>query len=1218
MPIQLTTHDSDHNSQAVLSVRNRRRITKDEGIWDTGATGIIVSESTLLTGKGPCAPTNYNGLNGSLIVTQAGQLADIGRVHYDPRAGMTVISASECLKLGHSYEYRRGPTIEDDAFLLHTAQHTYVFRYREGLYVANLSNKAAPRYKDAPPSHEGHLHQHAITPQVIKNIVYVAKLPTTDQNEQSVSQRQLERSIGARKLQASLGFPSDSKLIRALNAGTFLNCPVLPEDVTRATKIWGPNVASIQGKTNRVRPYPPPQNTLGRRNIEPQEMHCDIMFVNKMPVVISLTQPIGVIQVACVTALTTPILRPVIRRFFGMLNEKNIDVVRFTSDNEKGLAALFSDMGAMSVEQRTVGPGQHDHSIERAIRTFKEELRTIILSLPFNLADVLLPHLILAAAKKLLFFGSRTRLDQTTPFEALFNRKADLRIDIGPPCLSYCHATRRDLKNNMEPRTVACLYLEPRMNGTGTYSFISLDNKAVFSANHYVVLPITPLVTATVNSWAARNKLGATTEPTFTWKDKDIADWSDALDDDAQPPQPPGPRTDTPIPRPFGPTGDSPDPLIEPPPVDTTGEPRGEQQVQDHDEVDEDNGEPASAPADPEPAVQEIENEPADLEPAVLQIPTQDPHPEPDTFTPRRSQRVRKPPSRYLSVTTHEEDSSMEELIQQVCGMTTTKALKQFPKEALEAMRSEITSLLGKSTFDGVMIHELSPEQKKKILRTIMNVTEKWLPDLDEKGTRMLDKIKARFCVDGRGQDRAEYAKEEIESPTAYFISICTVAQIAAQEKRFVCVGDVGTAYLNATMPSHDPKKHVHVMINKDVADIMCEIDPSFKPYQAKSGRIVARLRKALYGCIESAKLWHLEITKTLTDWGFTPNPRDPCVLNKVIRGKQLTVVIYVDDLLMTCVYVKEVRNLAEDLRSKYGQFRTSDGPIVNFLGTKLDYREEGFVLLLQLGMIQNLIASRENTLRIRGAALKANVHSPGASYLFERSEGCQLLNDKDKATYHTDVATALYIGQRSRPDINTAVGELCKRVKSPTTEDDSKLDRLIAYLKTTRDIPLRLGYTSKVPRVIVSIDAAFANRAMMKSTSGVCITLGTGFFMASSKIQKINTKSSTEAEIIAVSDGMNVPMWLADFLKYQGHEKQTIQVHQDNQSCIALLTKGRSTAETTRFIAIRHYWISYYIFTKVVELIYVPTEEMVSDYFTKPLQGILFEKMVKRILGKK
>ena len=941
-------------------------------------------------------------------------------------------------------------------------------------------------------------------------------------------------------------------------------------------------------------------------------MHCDIMFVNKLPVVISLTQPIGVIQVACVNALTTTVLRPVIRRFFGTLNQRNIDVVRFTSDNERGLAALFSDMGAMSVEQITVGPGQHDHSIERAIRTYKEELRTIILSLPFNMADVLLPHVILAAAKKLLFFASRTRLDQTTPFEALFNRKADLRIDIGPPCLSYCHATRRDLKNNMEPRTVACLYLEPRMNGTGTHSFISLDNKAVFSANHYVVLPITPLVTATVNGWAARNKLGATTEPTFTWKDKDIADWSDAPDED--PPQSLGPRTDTPIPRPFGPIGDSPDMLTEPPPADTTEEPRGEPQEQGH-EPDSDQADPEPAvQADPEPAVQEMENEAGDLEPAVPQIP----HPEPDIFTPRRSQRVRKPPSRYLSVTTQDENSSMEALLQHVCGMTTTKALKQFPKEALDAMRSEVTSLLGKSTFDGVLIHELSPDQRKKILRTIMNITEKWLPDLDEKGTRLLDKIKARFCVDGRGQDRAEYDKTEIESPTAYFISICCVAQTAAQERRFVCVGDVGTAYLNAMMPSHDPKKHVHVRIEKDIADIMCEIDTSFKQYQSKSGSIVARLRKALYGCIESAKLWYLEITKTLTDWGFTANPRDPCVLNKTIRGKQLTVVIYVDDMMMTCVFEEEVHNLAEDLRAKYGQFRTSDGPTLNFLGAKWIYDGKGYVLILQLGMIQDLITSRENTLRIRGAVLKSNVHSPGAPYLFERSEGCQLLNDKDKATYHTDVATALYIGQRSRPDINTVVGELCKRVKSPTTEDDSKLDRLIAYLKTTRDVPLRLGYISEVPRVIVSIDAAFANREMMKSTSGVCITLGTGFFMASSKVQKINTKSSTEAEIIAVSDGMNVPMWLADFLKYQGFEKKTIQVHQDNQSCIALLTKGRSTAETTRFIAIRHYWISYYIFTKVVELLYVPTEEMVSDYFTKPLQGTLFEKMVTRILGKK
>jgi hypothetical protein len=182
-----------------------------------------------------------------------------------------------------------------------------------------------------------------------------------------------------------------------------------------------------------------------------------------------------------------------------------------------------------------------------------------------------------------------------------------------------------------------------------------------------------------------------------------------------------------------------------------------------------------------------------------------------------------------------------------------------------------------------------------------------------------------------------------------------------------------------------------------------------------------------------------------------------------------------------------------------------------------------------------------------------------------------------------------------------------------PTVEDDRKLDRVIAHLKVTRDEPLRLGCTMP-PRVTVSIDAAFANRQNMRSTTGMCVTLGVGFFIMCFKMQKLNSKSSTEAEFI---DGMNIPLWLAGLVWYQGYKKQSVRLEQDNQSCIALLNKGRSTAETTRFIEIRMFWISDYTRNGAVEVVYVPTEDMTSDYFTKPLQGAIFSKMSKKIMGK-
>ena len=64
---------------------------------------------------------------------------------------------------------------------------------------------------------------------------------------------------------------------------------------------------------------------------------------------------------------------------------------------------------------------------------------------------------------------------------------------------------------------------------------------------------------------------------------------------------------------------------------------------------------------------------------------------------------------------------------------------------------------------------------------------------------------------------------------------------------------------------------------------------------------------------------------------------------------------------------------------------------------------------------------------------------------------------------------------------------------------------------------------------------------------------IGVRFFVTSSKVQKLNSKSSTESEIIAVSDGMNIPLWLAGLIAYQGYGELSVNLEQDSQSCIAL-----------------------------------------------------------------
>ena len=143
-----------------------------------------------------------------------------------------------------------------------------------------------------------------------------------------------------------------------------------------------------------------------------------------------------------------------------------------------------------------------------------------------------------------------------------------------------------------------------------------------------------------------------------------------------------------------------------------------------------------------------------------------------------------------------------------------------------------------------------------------MFVTEKLRPD----GSH--DKIKARFVGGGHQQDRNMI--DNVSSPTIDITKLFTVLGIAAHEGRFVSVGDIPGAYLNASMnkPGLAP---VYMTIGKDVVPLVLEIDPSYKDFVMPNGTVVVKLDKALYGLIESGKPWYEHLTGVLVKDGYKP-----------------------------------------------------------------------------------------------------------------------------------------------------------------------------------------------------------------------------------------------------------------------------------------------------------------------------------------------------------
>ena len=112
---------------------------------------------------------------------------------------------------------------------------------------------------------------------------------------------------------------------------------------------------------------------------------------------------------------------------------------------------------------------------------------------------------------------------------------------------------------------------------------------------------------------------------------------------------------------------------------------------------------------------------------------------------------------------------------------------------------------------------------------------------------------------------------------------------------------------------------------------------------------LYVRLQRALYGMLRSALLFYKKLRKDLESQGFVVNPYDPCVANKIVNGKQLTVVWHVDDLKLSHVDSKVIDQMIEWLKKKYedkeiGVIKPSRGKVHDYLAMILDFSVPGEV----------------------------------------------------------------------------------------------------------------------------------------------------------------------------------------------------------------------------------------------------------------------------------
>ena len=117
---------------------------------------------------------------------------------------------------------------------------------------------------------------------------------------------------------------------------------------------------------------------------------------------------------------------------------------------------------------------------------------------------------------------------------------------------------------------------------------------------------------------------------------------------------------------------------------------------------------------------------------------------------------------------------------------------------------------------------------------------------------------------------------------------------------------------------------------------------------------------------------------------------------------------------------------------------------------------------------------------------------------------------------FHKSTAQGLFLCKRGRPDISPVIAYLTTRVRNPNMDDWMKLTKMMKFLKQTSEDKLTLKADGS-RNLKWHIDAAFAIHPDFKSHTGAIMTMGSGAITSISRKQKINTRSSTAAEIVAV-----------------------------------------------------------------------------------------------------
>ena len=1099
-------------------------------------------------------------------------------------------------------------------------------------------------------------------------------LQTVDDNKEYFTATEIKGAEAARFQQEEIGWPSDSFYHTIIKENLLTNTEVTIDDVHRAEHIFGPAKPLLEGTMTRQRPTTnkiekvplPLPITTHQTNVD---LSIDFFYVNGHVFFTSKSRKLNFVTAKYHQTRTMKSIINTLNEIRQIYSTRGFKIENIHGDNEFNKDEIKQSQ--LPATFHAYGKDEHVGLIERSNRTVKNKARTMTHAVPYQrMPKLMVIGLVHAAVKWINVFPSKNGVSKSmSPATiVLGSPKPNMkykRIVFGSYAMAYAGTS-----NKMKSRSIPAIALNPS-NEHGGHYFISLYTGKRLNSYEWKELPIDEDVIDRINELAEKEEAPLMKKgyPVFTWKrrllgedDTGINGTDDDLNDtynqnqgareqlnnfDANDIQANDDHDEAENDNEDDEQGVIVDGYIT---EDDTNE--DEITGADYEERSVDTGTVNDTIMDDDESINDTHQVAIDMDSHDI-IEEPDKWEEPHDVTeeviddgvevklnsagrPKRQcagagierleislnnskeyatskkqkyhftmKSVNHPFMRggksFMSVAANVLFVQVNEHAQ----MSAKAGIKKFGDRAIAAMLSEYKQLNtgvlpGKPVFGYISPDSITFEEKRGALDAVNLIKKK-----------RSGKIKGRTCANGSKQKRYLKHGENISSPTVSLEAIIGTLLIDANEDRDVAIFDIPGAYLHAEMPEG---KKLLMKFRDEFVDIMCQVNPEYKKHviEEKGKKVLyVKILRAIYGCIESALLWYELYVKTLKGMGFKLNPYDRCVANKTINGKQCTITWYVDDNKISHVDPKVVTTVLEAVKEHFGDLDISRGNEHDLLGMKIIIDRD------KKNISINMTEQLKEALEMFGEEVDSKVTTPANKNLLTTYNGeCEELDKNRSEVFHSVTAKLLFIMKRGRPDIETTISYLMTRVSKSNERDWEKLKRCLGFIKGTINDKRIIG-ASSLRDLHVWIDASHAVHENMRGHTGGTMSMGTGTLHNKSSKQKLNTRSTTESELVGLSEYLPYDLWQFNFFKEQGYDIRNNIIYQDNQSTIKMAINGRNSCTgNSRHVDIKYFWVKDRVDKKEVEIQYCPTTLMLADFFTKPLQGNLFRRFRAVIMG--